>query len=76
MNDRLERLEAELRAIDLWDVVNPRCAAYHKTDEVSYRARQEGIGNRVGPASNCEAAGRESATVFPAVRFAGYRQSA
>jgi hypothetical protein len=36
----------------------------------------QGIRNRVGPASNCKAAGRESATVFPAIRFAGYRQSA
>jgi hypothetical protein len=36
----------------------------------------EGIGNRAGPASNCEAAGRESATVFPGVRIAGHRPSA
>jgi hypothetical protein len=41
MDDRRARLEAELRAIELWDNTYRRNKTHHGVGEVSYRMRQE-----------------------------------
>jgi hypothetical protein len=56
--------------------VEKRMAAYSSRPESRIAQLPQGIGNRFGPATYSEAAGREPATVLPAVRSAGYGQSA
>jgi hypothetical protein len=56
--------------------VEKRMAAYSSRPESRIAQLPQGIGNRFGPATYSEAAGREPATVLPAVRSAGYDQSA
>jgi hypothetical protein len=56
--------------------VEKRMAAYSSRLESRICAIAEGIGNRFGPATHSEDSGREPATVLPAVRSAGYGQSA
>jgi hypothetical protein len=63
-------------ALSKADEVEKRMAAHTSRLESRIAQLPKEIGNRVGPASNREAAGRETAPVLPAVWFAGCCQSA
>ena len=56
--------------------VEKRMAGYASHLESRLAQLPKELERGVGPASNCEAAGRKSATVFPGVRIAGHRPSA
>jgi hypothetical protein len=56
--------------------VEKRMGEYASLPRITPCSTAEGIGNRFGPTTHSEASGRERATVLPAVRSAGYGQSA